>query len=238
MANHYELPATVTSIQQMSAWASLENAQLIEADATRLKAVLEGVVAACTQFEIARQTASVDSELSYSGQQAAKRRAGEQGAEKVKSLCDKLLAELLTRAGSLSAALTNSLKANTDANVTPLLIERRSLLATMDPVLVQSIYAQACIESNDELTAIAIESAPAFMRLVTPENLEKGKVVRAAFANPDAAAELQQVRVQYDILSTTRNSALMQLIGTDGTLEERARSQIAVDIEDEAEAEA
>ena len=236
MANFYELPAEITSIQQMTAWASLENAQLIEADSKRLKAVLEGVVEACKQFEIARQTASVDSNLSQAGVDAAKRRAGEVGAEKVKALCDRLLAELLTRAGNLSGALTNSLKANTDANVTPLLIERRSLLAAMDPVLVQSIYAQACIESNDELTAIAIESAPAFMRLVTAEDLEKGKVTRAAFANPDAAKELEQVRFQYSVLSTSRNSALMQMIGTDGLLEERARSQIPVDIDaDETE---
>ena len=226
MESKFVMPTQLADIQQTSAWARVDTLQLVESEAKRLKTAIEAVMDTCTSYDIARQTATTNVELSPAGMQAAIRRAGEAGAERVKSICDKLLAELQTRAGKLSSALTNMVQGDADQTALSLMQERRSLLAGMDKLDVESIYTQACFDGSDELTCRAIESAPGFMKLVRLDVLEKGKVVRAAYLNPDMDTELKQVREQYEILALSRNSALRQMAQMQDTLAEQARGQI------------
>ncbi len=235
MGNHFVMPTQLATVGQMSAWAAIDAANLIAAEAARLKSTVERVMNICDDYDQARQAASVDSELSFAGQQAAKRRAAEKGGEKIKELCDPFLDELSKRAGTLSSKLANSVSATPDANMIALMIERRSLLATMDKLGRQTIYTQICQDGSDELTALAFEQAPGFMRLLTPEALELGKAQRAAFADPEAADQLQKVRMQHEILALSRNAALRQLAQQQDTIAEQARGQRALTVDDEAD---
>ena len=235
MGSHFTMPTQLATINQMSAWVAIDAANFAEAEAAKLKSTVEAVMNACTAYDQSRQAATTNSDLSPAGQQAAIRRAAEHGGQTVKGLCDKLLSDLKTRAGMLSAALTNSLKANTDANTTALLIERRSLLSGMDALSLQTTYNDACYGNKDELTALAIETAPAFMKYVTPEVLEIGKATRAAMMNPSGAEELDQVRAQYEILALSRNAALKEMAQMEDTIAEQAKGQIAKTLDENDE---
>ena len=235
MGTHFTMPVQLATVNQMSAWIQIDSANLIAAEANRLKSTVEKVMDVCTAYDVTRQAVSIDSELSFAGQQASKRRAAEAGAEKIKALCDPFLNELSKRAGTLAAKLANTVTATPDANMVALMIERRSILSSMDELGRQLIYTQVCQDNSDELTALAFEQAPTFMKLLTPEVLELGKAMRAAAADPEAADQLEKVRMQHEILALSRNAALRELAQQQDTLAEQARGQRALTPDDEAD---
>lgn len=234
MGSHFTMPLQMSNVQQMAAWASIENINLIESEALRLRTTIEKVMDLCAAFYDKKAAITTDAKLSPAGIAGAIKRAGDDGAERVKQLCDTFMNELQNRAASLSAKLTNSVDQKAgdfDVITLSLVQERRAFLINMDVLDRQMFYQQLCASGEDALTAVAFETAPPFLKLITPEQIEIGKAQRAAFANPEADKELTQVREQYTFLAQTRNSALKEMTGTDGTLEEQTRTQIPVNLD-------
>lgn len=232
MGNHFTMPTQLSTVNQMAAWARIDAEQLIETEAARLKSIVENVMNVCTEYDAARQAATTNSHLTSTGQQSAIRSAAEKGAETIRGYTDKFLADLATRAGTLSSALASSVNGDMDVLTLMKVQERRALLASMDELSVQIIYTTACETGDDELTCLAVETAPSFAKLVTPAVKELGMATRAAHNHPDKAEQLRQVRVQHEIVALSRNAALRELAQMPDTLAEQAKGQSAIKVDD------
>ena len=229
MSTSFVMPNTISTVQQAAFWAQIDSRQLVEAEAEKLKKIVENVALAVTEYKNAAVAANIDSELSDAGIQSAIRRAAERGAAVVKGQTDGFITELETRAGKLANALANSVKGEPDVITTMLIQERRTLLADMDPLAVQTIYATCCETGSDELTCQAIETGPSFLSLVTPAVMEVGRATRAARLNPNMADELEKVRFQRELAAMSRNGALRELAQSDDPIAEQAKGMLRID---------
>ena len=230
MSTSFVMPNSISTVQQAAFWAQIDSQNLAEAQAEKLKQLVENVATAVTEYGNARVAANTDSELSQAGVKAAVRRAAERAAAVVKGQTDPFIKEMETRAGVLANSLANSVKGEPDVITTMLIQERRALLADMkDGLLVQQIYASCCENGTDELTCRAVETAPQFMKLATPDLIEMGRATRAARMNPDMASELEKVRFQRELAAMSRNGALRELSQLDDSIAEQAKGMLRID---------
>ena len=173
----------------------LEDAQqkFSEVSASEIEQVYNDIVDLREFVETEFAAINENSKLDESGKQKARRGVIEQAGRKLEFIKSKR--DFSAQSRAIEKQLQES-EVEEEKSVLKFLRERevRDRLATMTEAQIMSLFGKALFDGSNPLLTGAILNAPPGFELVSEENLNKMRRVRAKIVSPEISAELETTR--------------------------------------------
>lgn len=195
-------------LHQQMYFMRVDQANLSEQKATRIKGIIDASYAALTAYYSQLAEIQSDPDLSQSGQRSRTQAAGQRAIGQITGLANPALAELDGEIQRLNLALSRAADGAADDVVRTLLKqEARALALAVDPLLREMKYLELCENGLDNLSCEAIEQASAWSPILPADVLEKGRIIRAEKLHPEQGDALRQAREARQILAAAVDQA-------------------------------
>lgn len=201
----------------MSYFAMVDREMLDAADAQAAKDVLSGVVALVGKHHEASIAIKGDGDLSDSGRKSKLAALTVRSDQALDALTKNALAKLEEKTQTLTQSLANAASLEPTVSDIMLMIERRAFARELDPLIVQTKLLELAGNGKDDLSVIAIITAPAVAPLVQPDIAARAKAIMGARLLPDQSKALNDARNTLAVMENAIASAKHAF----GTVQER-----------------
>lgn len=179
-------------LHQQAHWTHLQTQQLNDERMELAQSVLASIRNAVDGYFSEVTRVKGDGDLTSQGRDNRLREAASKTQKQLDGLTISQIKQLDERIAETENSLARAAAGGGDE--VRLMIEARAAASTIDPLLLRTQYILLCQSGADDLSCRALESGPAFGRLLSNEVIEEGRQIRAARISPDLSEELRQVR--------------------------------------------